>query len=293
MVRQSIVTLSDGAQVLVRLLGESEDRSKPLLIALHGAPGMSSHLEPENSFGFLASRFRVLVYDARGSGESDPKPPLTDERWIADLDEIRTWAGEETFLLAGGSYGGFVALGYTLAHPQRVTGLILRDTWAFGPRGAVRAASNVARSTQLTTDPAQQVRLWSGTLRDDADFEATVADSLPILAFKKPAGAVPAAGGGGAFEAAKMRFRYETHNAAFSYSMPRFDVRARLREIRAPTLVVVGRHDPITPVEDAEEIHAGIGGSVLAIFEYSGHSPPSEERELFQERVWEFMNKIN
>lgn len=89
MAKQSIVTLSDGAEVLVRLLDESPDSSKPLLIALHGAPGLSSHIEPENSFGFLASRFRVLVYDARGSGESDLKTPFTDERWIADLDEIR------------------------------------------------------------------------------------------------------------------------------------------------------------------------------------------------------------
>ncbi len=90
MATQSFVTLSDGAKVLVRLLGDSEDsHHKPLLIALHGAPGLSSHVEPENSFGFLASRFRVLVYDARGSGESDITTPLTNERWIADLDELR------------------------------------------------------------------------------------------------------------------------------------------------------------------------------------------------------------
>lgn len=89
MAKQFMVTMSDGAKVLVRLLGESADSSKPLLIALHGAPGLSSHIEHENSFGFLASRFRVLVYDARGSGESDLKAPFTDERWIADLDEIR------------------------------------------------------------------------------------------------------------------------------------------------------------------------------------------------------------
>lgn len=88
MTKQSFVTLSDGAKVLVRVLGESEVK-KPLVIALHGAPGLSSHAEPENSFGFLASRFRVLVYDARGSGESDAKAPFTDDRWIADVDDLR------------------------------------------------------------------------------------------------------------------------------------------------------------------------------------------------------------
>ena len=87
-VQQSTVTLSDGAKLLVRLHG-GDDKSKPLIIVLHGAPGLSSHLEPEASFSFLASRFRVLVYDARGSGESDYKAPFTDEQWIADVDELR------------------------------------------------------------------------------------------------------------------------------------------------------------------------------------------------------------
>lgn len=84
----SIVQLSDGARVRVRVLGAG-DQSKPLLIALHGAPGLSDHREPQSSFGFLASDFRVLVYDARGSGESDRKPPYTHARWVADVDELR------------------------------------------------------------------------------------------------------------------------------------------------------------------------------------------------------------
>lgn len=82
------VRLSDGAVLRVRVLGIN-DREKPLLIALHGAPGLSSHTEPEPAYSFLSDRFRVLVYDARGSGLSDTKGPLTDERWIADVDELR------------------------------------------------------------------------------------------------------------------------------------------------------------------------------------------------------------
>lgn len=87
---QAMVTLSDGARAVVRLLGDSGDRSKPLLTALHGVPGLSSHLETESAFSFLTSCFKVLVYDARGSGESDLQLPFTDERWIADIDELRS-----------------------------------------------------------------------------------------------------------------------------------------------------------------------------------------------------------
>lgn len=87
-VSQFTVQANDGAKLQVWLLG-GQDTSKPLLIALHSAPGMSSHAETEAAFGFLATKYRVLVYDCRGSGDSDSTAPLTNSRWIADVDELR------------------------------------------------------------------------------------------------------------------------------------------------------------------------------------------------------------
>lgn len=82
------ITLNDGTNIRVKLLGE-EHTDRPLLIALHGGPGLSSLNEPLASFAFLADNLRVLVYDARGSGKSGSQGSLTDEQWISDLDEIR------------------------------------------------------------------------------------------------------------------------------------------------------------------------------------------------------------
>ena len=82
------VCMSDGANLHVKVLGDSST-SKPVLIALHGAPGFSDHTEPETTFGFLADYLKVIVYDARGSGVSELMPPYTNEQWISDVDEIR------------------------------------------------------------------------------------------------------------------------------------------------------------------------------------------------------------
>ena len=80
--------MSDGTRIRACLLG-GDDPGKPLLIALHGAPGLSSLYEPLSGFQFLAGSFRVLVYDARGSGKSDAAGSLTDEQWISDIEELR------------------------------------------------------------------------------------------------------------------------------------------------------------------------------------------------------------
>ena len=59
----SKVKMDDGASIHIEVLGENSTKIKPLLISLHVAPGLSTHLEPEASYAFLSDKFRVLVYD--------------------------------------------------------------------------------------------------------------------------------------------------------------------------------------------------------------------------------------
>jgi peptide/nickel transport system permease protein len=61
--------------------------------------------------------------------------------------------------------------------------------------------------------------------------------------------------------------------------------------IACPTLVMVGRHDWICPVDQAEEIHKLIPHSELGIFETSGHSPQVEERDAFTRRLGAFLGR--
>ena len=282
------VTMDDGARLWVKVLGD--DPGKPLLIAHHGAPGVSSHLEPEASFGFLADRYRVLVFDARGSGYSDLKPPYSHERWVEDMDQLRRWAGADKFVLAGGSYGTFISLEYAVRHPEHLDAVILRGPSAEGPSTIQHGLEAALKAVH--GDDERQTRMWMGQARDDEDlrlgFEkfagvfAPPADKmLPVTERAAP----PAHRFPPVFHAA-------THDWAFSKNLPVYDVRERLASVHVPTLVTVGRYDQVTAPAGAELIAQRIPGARLVIFEHSGHSVPADEPAKFQATVNGFLDPI-
>lgn len=141
-------------------------------------------------------------------------------------------------------------------------------------------------SPRVHVDPERQYRAWTGTLKSNEDLEAAFSEIQPMYRPERPANSQPAK----PLDPSNFVFHYETHNFAMSYNQPRFDVRQKLGDVSAPTLILVGRHDPIMPVEFSQEIHETMQNSELAIFENSGHSPPTDEPEAFQERVLTFLD---
>ncbi|MDQ3855189.1 MAG: alpha/beta hydrolase, partial [Chloroflexota bacterium] len=71
----------------------------------------------------------------------------------------------------------------------------------------------------------------------------------------------------------------------------RLDYRRRLGELGAPTLLLVGRHDPQMPLACSEELTAGIPDARLVVFEQSGHYPFLEEPEAFWGAVGPFLGQ--
>jgi proline iminopeptidase len=85
---------------------------------------------------FDPERFRVVLVDQRGSGQSTPRGGLhenTTAHLVADLELIREELGIPAWLLFGGSWGSTLSLAYAQAHPGRVTGLILRGVFLMRP----------------------------------------------------------------------------------------------------------------------------------------------------------------
>src|SRR5215467_6073123 len=182
----------NGADLEVEELGNPD---APVLIAHHGAPGIGSRNEPKSSFGPLSDTYRVIVFDARGSGESSDTPPYTHAQWAADVDAIRAWAGVDRVVMAGGSYGGFIALEYALAYPDRVRALVLRAT----------ARERARNADRTVIDMVIFDRSFAGQVRDNDDFRETWKAILPLYDYDYDPDTIEA-------RASAPIYHYQTHN---------------------------------------------------------------------------------
>lgn len=270
----------NGNELYVEILGEA---NAPTLITHHGAPGLSSHAEPKAAFGPLADEFRVVVFDARGCGASEGKPPFTNDQWTRDVEGLRNWLGVERVFVAGGSYGGFIAMRYAIDYPQRAAAVVLRNTAADGEHREA-GIERALRSDRTQVDRAMWDRYMRGGLESDEDLAAAWRTLLPLYDFDYRPEQIEA----------RLRatpFRYQTQNAAM-VNMATYDIKDELPRISCPTLVTVGRHDWIAQPRFSEQIADLIPDSRLVVFERSGHSPQVEEAPRFQRVVREFLREV-
>ena len=110
-------------------------------VFLHGGPGGGCQSEQARIFD--PGRYRIILFDQRGSGRSEPKRGLennTTRHLVADMHFIREHLELEQWLLVGGSWGSTLALSYAEVHPNHVLGIVLRAvflgsrreiSWAF------------------------------------------------------------------------------------------------------------------------------------------------------------------
>ena len=275
------VTINDN-ELNVEVLG---DKGLPVLIAHHGGGGIGSLGEPKATFGPLSDIFQVVVFDARGCGLSEGKPPFSHAQWAADVDGLREWMGVDQIVVTGGSYGGFIAMEYAIAYPEHTRAMILRDT-SPDNSNLTRAFENAREQTRVEINWDNFNRYWGGRITDDQDLKERWAEIIPMYDFNYDPVKSNAAVEAGIY-------RHEAHNWCFLYNMPNYDLRPQLPSVTCPTLVTVGRTDWVTPVSYAETIAELVPNSKLVVFEKSGHSPQIEEFDLFQEVMRDFLATLD
>ncbi|MPZ98609.1 MAG: alpha/beta fold hydrolase [Dehalococcoidia bacterium] len=204
------------------------------------------------------SRDHTLVrYDERGCGLSDRE--LDDESfgleaWVRDLETVVDGLNLERFPLLGISQGGAVAVAYAVAHPERVSHLVLHGAYARGRiyRGAGQEELNQAL-VALTSHG------WGEA--DSAHAQVFAARLIPRGTPEQVRWLVDL-----------QRISASRQNAVlFRRAFGQLNVEALLPRVVTPTLVLHSRRDQAPPFEEGRRLAAGIPGARLVPLDTDNH----------------------
>ncbi|MBS0288940.1 MAG: prolyl aminopeptidase [Proteobacteria bacterium] len=121
---QHMIKVGHGHQLYVE---ESGDPKGIPVLFVHGGPGAGCTVDDRRYFD--PTRYRIILFDQRGCGQSIPYGCLennTSQALIEDMEVIREFLGIKRWLLFGGSWGSTLSLLYAQQYPQQVLGMILR-----------------------------------------------------------------------------------------------------------------------------------------------------------------------
>lgn len=281
-----MISVGDGHWIYVEEFGKRGGRP---VVFLHGGPGSGAQhahralFDPEYDHAFLL--------DQRGAGRSHPylsRTANTTQHLINDLEIIRQHFAIERWAVVGGSWGSTLAVAYAEAHPERVTGMVLRAvflgtmeevTWAFidGPkafRPELFAAfrdwlpederddilnAYVRRLTdknQNVVAPAAQVwNAYERSLSEIVPASTKLATTFNRAALLPPTPIMEA---------------HYIANAFFLRPNQLLDKAGRLKGI--PGRIVQGRYDLLCPPRTAAALAAAWPDAQLQFIETAGHA---------------------
>lgn len=261
--------------------------SGPVMIAHSGGPGMDAR--GWNDFGGIDDFLTVVAIHPRGSGLSGPAAGdaylLHD--YASDLQALRLHLGVDKPVIMGWSHGGMAAMQFAFTYPDSLSKLILFDTSAyFGAfLGDIEGAVQEFKHEPWFKKSFAALKAeWDGHYKTDEDMSLLWAEEMKFY-FKK-------------FDARAQAYHEHTRDLPIRIAPLKtfndreaatMDLRPHLKKIKAPTLIIVGRHDFITNARMAEEMTKHIPDARLVIFEDSGHYAFVEEPERFYRVIKEFV----
>lgn len=253
-----------GGEIHYEQAGEGEP-----LVFVSGLNGVGRYWQPQ--LPAFTQRFRVITYDQRGTGSSDRlQREFSVDQMAAELAELMDALKIQRAHIVGLSTGG--AIGQTLAveQPQRIAKLVMCSTWThcdpwfrrlFEARRAMYQQAGAglhAMFHPLWLYPPDYVNAHDAEI--DEDRRRAGASAPPV---EVSIGRIDA--------------------------LLKFDRRADLSRIVAPTLVIASTNDYITPSYYARTLAQAIPGAKLEIVEGGGHSISKTRPQLFNDLVLKFL----
>jgi 3-oxoadipate enol-lactonase len=261
----------DDTELYYEVHGQVDDPNRPWLVFSHSLACETGMWAPQLSE--FARRYRVLAFDTRGHGRSAAPPgPYTMDILAKDLDGLLRGLKVSKAHFVGLSMGGMIGQTYALSHAGVFASLTLADTTSRWPPEALHVFAERAR-----------IALERGM---DPLVEATLARWFTPPFHKSNPADVAKIG-------AMIRATPPIGYAGCSDAIPRTNVTARLREIRCPILVMVGKDDPGTPVAMSREIHDNAPGSELLVIDNAAHLSNVEQPAVFNGALSRFLDRCS
>lgn len=258
----------------VNLYYEVHGTGEPLLLIM-GFGSYSAHWSP--ILPYLSKEFQVIVFDNRGTGQSDkPDYPYTLPMMAGDAKGLLDVLGIDRAHVFGVSMGGMIAQEFALNYPDRLLCLILGCTncggkqsvppseealaFLFGPEMAKLSVEERARLTV----PWLWTKEFIEKHPEAVEFYVTITSRYPtpVHGFRNQARAIAA---------------HDTYD--------------RLPQIKAPTLVITGDADRLIPPENSRILASRIPGAELVILKNAGHGFTTDAAEEAARAILDFLKR--
>lgn len=265
-------TASDGARIAFRDEGEGIP-----IVLLHGLMAHAGFFREQAP---LAGRFRLIGIDLRGHGrsaEAGQRP--TVEQAAADVAEIAEALDLRNAIGVGWSLGATI-LWQVLSGPaaRRFAGAVVVDMTA-------RVLNDDEWDLGLSPEAC---RARTAAIREDfPSFAAGAGQAI----FAQPV--APEMQEAAAWASAEFAGNDPEAIASLWDSLVRQDVRALLRGIRHPTLIVHGAQSSLYGVDTADHLVAALPDARAVRFDRSGHAPQLEQPELFNTTLTDFADRLS
>jgi pimeloyl-ACP methyl ester carboxylesterase len=249
---------------------EAGAASNPAVILLHGLGGDMSQWAA--TVPALAGKYHVYVPDQVGFGKSDK--PITNYRvamLVEFLDVFCRKLGVQKAALVGNSLGGWTAAAFALAHPEKVDKLVLVDAAGYTPKrwgGPEMTKEVLAGLNPSTTEDFKRLIgliFYNKALLNDQVIEMALTNKL------------------------KRGDGYTINSFIESILRGEDFLDGKVKAVKAPTLVIWGKDDGLTPLGIGKAFAEDISGAQLEVIDNCGHVPQMEKAAEFNSALLKFL----